>query len=381
MEVPIPVEVPAEPPGLLQHFVEWLQEEFFPGAMDNTTARWVAFLLILLVAIIVGRFGIGIVFSRIKKLSSRANNQLMVPALEPPTATFVILCGIIAALSVVPIWEAVPNLVRLGEQGALTAVVLWGIACAGGAMIDHFAEGARVRRRQIAAFIPLIKKTTAAFFTVFSVLVVFESLGFQVKTFLTGLGIGGLAFALAAQDTIANMFGSFVVVMDQPFYVGEYIRVAGFEGTVEEIGLRSTRLRTAQRTQVVIPNKTVATEVITNFTRMPQRRVDATLGVTYDSPPDKIELVLSDIRALLRSDPGVHQGEIVVSLADFSDASLRLQILYYTADPDWDSHMAVRERINLGILRAFAARGVTLAYPDPVIRMDPAVVQKVSQKA
>jgi MscS family membrane protein len=381
MDVPIPVEVPAEPPGPLQHFVEWLQEKFFPGAMDTTTARWVAFLLILLAAIIVGRFGISIVFSRIKNLSSRANNQLMVPALEPPTATFVILCGIIAALSVVPIWEAVPNLVRLGEQGALTAVVLWGVACAGGAMIDHFAEGARVRRRQIAAFIPLIKKTAAAFFTVFSVLVVFESLGFQVKTFLTGLGIGGLAFALAAQDTIANMFGSFVVVMDQPFYVGEYIRVAGFEGTVEEIGLRSTRLRTAQRTQVVIPNKTVATEVITNFTRMPQRRVDATLGVTYDSPPDKIELVLSDIRALLRSDPGVHQGEIVVSLADFSDASLRLQILYYTADPDWDSHMAVRERVNLGILRAFAARGVTLAYPDPVIRIDPTLVQKVSQKA
>jgi MscS family membrane protein len=381
MDITIPVEVPAEPPGLLRRFVEWLQARFFPGAMDTTTARWLAFLLILLLATVLGRFCVGIAFRKIKKLSARADNQLMVPALETPTATFVILCGIVAALSVVPIWEAVPTWVRLAEQGALTAVVLWGIGCAGGAAIDQMAEGARASRRQIAAFIPLIKKTFAACFTVFSILVVFESLGFQVKTFLTGLGIGGLAFALAAQDTIANMFGSFVVVMDQPFYVGEYIRVGGFEGTVEEIGLRSTRLRTAQRTQVVIPNKTVATEVITNFTRMPQRRVDATLGVTYDSPPDRIELVLADIRALLRSDPGVHQGEIVVSLADFSDASVRLQILYYTADPDWDSHMAVRERVNLGILRAFAARGVTLAYPDPVIRMDPAVVRQVQGKA
>lgn len=381
MDVPVPVEVPAEPPGGLRHLVEWLQARFFPGAMDTTTARWVAFLLILLAAILLGRFGVGVLFSRIKKLSARANNQLMVPALEPPTATLVILCGMVAALSVVPVWETVPNLVRLGEQGALTAVVLWGIACAGGAVIDHFAEGARARRRQIAAFIPLIKKTFAACFTVFSILVVFESLGFQVKTFLTGLGIGGLAFALAAQDTIANMFGSFVVVMDQPFYVGEYIRIAGFEGTVEEIGLRSTRLRTAQRTQIVIPNKTVATEVITNFTRMPQRRVDATIGVTYDSPPDRIQLALADIRSLLRSDPGVHQGQIVVSLADFSDASLRVQVLYFTADPDWDSHMAVRERVNLGILRAFAERGVALAYPNPVIRMDPAAAQQAPRKA
>jgi MscS family membrane protein len=347
--------------------------------MDDSTARWIAALVIILVAILLGRFVVHLFFSRLKKFMAKANNQLMLPALEPPAATLVILCGFVAALSIVPFWEEVPRLVRLGEQGALTAVVLWGIACAGGAMIDHFAAGARARRLQIAAFIPLIKRTVVSVFLVFSILVVFESLGFEVKTFLTGLGIGGLAFALAAQDTLANMFGSFVVVMDQPFYVGEYIRILGHEGTVEEIGLRSTRLRTAQRTQVVIPNKTVAAEVITNYTRMPQRRVDTTLGVTYDNPPDRIQQVLSDIRALLRSDPGVHQGEVVVSLADFSDSSLRVQLVYYTADPDWDSHMVVRERINLGILRAFAARGVALSYPDPVIRLDPATAQQIAK--
>jgi MscS family membrane protein len=371
MAAPVPIPVPAAPPAPILRLVDSLQARFFPDAMDSATARWVAALLILLVAYVLGRFVVGMMFARLRKIPRGANNQLMIPALEPPTATLVILCGVIAALSVVPLWETVPNLVRLGEKGALTAVVLWGIACAGGAVIDHFAAGARSRQHHIAAFIPLIKRTLAAFFIVFSILVVFESLGFEVKTFLAGLGIGGLAFALAAQDTIANMFGSFVVVMDQPFYVGEYIRIQGHEGTVEEIGLRSTRLRTAQRTQIVIPNKTVAAEVITNFTRMPQRRVDTTLGVTYDSPLERIQLALADIRALLRADPGVHQGQIVVSLADFSDSSLRVQILYFTADPDWESHMAVRERINLALLRVCAARGVSLQYPDPVIRMDP----------
>jgi MscS family membrane protein len=367
----LPVPIPAVPIGPLQRLVEWLQDRFFPGAMDFTTARWIAFLILVLFSIVMGRFGVALAFSRIRRISAEAKNQLMVPALEPPAATFVVLCGIIAALTVVPVWNAVPHIVQLGEQGALSAVILWGIACAGGAVIDHFAVGARERRLHIAAFIPLIKRTIASFFVVFSVLVVLESLGFEVKTFLTGLGIGGLAFALAAQDTIANLFGSFVVVMDQPFYVGESIRILGHEGTVEEIGLRSTRLRTAQRTQIVIPNKTVAAEVITNFTRMPQRRVDAVLGVTYDTPPAKIEPALQDIRALLRADPGVHPAQVVVSLADFSDASLRVQILYFTSDPDWESHMAVRERVNLGILRTLAARGVTLSYPSPVIRMDP----------
>jgi MscS family membrane protein len=370
MEISSPIQVPAAPSGLLLRLVDWLQARFFPGAMDSVTARWIGALLIMLVAYVLGRFAVGMVFSRMRRLTGGAKNQLMVPALEPPASTLVILCGIIAALYVVPLWDTLPSLVRLGEQGALTAVILWGVACAGGAAIDHFALGARARSLHIAAFIPLIKRTLGAFFIVFSVLVVFESLGFEVKTFLAGLGIGGLAFALAAQDTIANLFGSFVVVMDQPFYVGEYIRIQGHEGTVEEIGLRSTRLRTAQRTQIVIPNKTVAAEVITNFTRMPQRRVDATLGLRYDNPLECIQLVLADIRALLRADPGVHQGQIVVSLADFSDNSVRVQILYFTADPDWETYMGIRERVNLGILRACAARGVTPVYPDPAFRAD-----------
>ncbi len=374
-------EMPAAPSGPLQRLVEWLQVRFFPGAMDTATARWMAFLIILLAALLTRRLIIGVLSSQSRRLSAKAANKLLLPAIEGPTATLVMLLGVIAALAVIPIWSAVPGIVRLGERGALAAVLLWGVACAGGAAIDHFAEGARARRLHIVAFLPLIKRTLAAFFMVLSILVVFESLGFEVKTFLAGLGIGGLAFALAAQDTIANMFGSFVVVMDQPFYVGEFIRVAGYEGTVEEIGLRSTRLRTVQRTQIVIPNKTVASEVITNFTRMPQRRVDTVLGITYDTPPEKIQAVLSDVRALLRADPGVHQGQIVVSFADFNDSSLRVQVLYFTADPDWESHMAVRERINIAILRAFAARGIALAFPSSVIHLDGPVARQLAAGA
>lgn len=375
-----PLPVPTEPTGPLLRLVNWLHEKFFPGAMDDVTARWIACGVIVLGAILLRRVIAAIIFSPLRKFSRRAKNKLILPALEGPTATLVMLCGIIAALSVVPLWESVPNLVWLGERGALAAVVLWGVACTGGAMIDHFAEGARERRLQVAAFIPLIKKTLAAFFVTFSVLVVLESLGFNVQTFLTGLGIGGLAFALAAQDTIANMFGSFVVLMDQPFYVGEYIRIGDFEGTVEEIGLRSTRLRTAQRTQVVIPNKTVATEVITNLTRMPQRRVDTVVGVTYDTPVDKLQQVLADVRTLLRADPGVHQSQIVVTLADFADSSLRVQILYFTADPDWEVHMATRERVNISIIRTFAVRGVAFAFPTSVMHLDGPIARQIAEQ-
>jgi MscS family membrane protein len=371
-------KVPVEPTGPLLRLVDWLQKRFFPDAMDDSTARWIACGIIVLLAVLLRRVVTSIIFAPLKRISARAKNKLILPALEAPAATLVMLLGLILALSIVPLWETVPNAVWLGERGALTAVILWGVGCFGGAVIDHLAEGSRLRRQQVAAFIPLIKRTLAAFFGVFAVLVTLESLGFEVKTFLTGLGIGGLAFALAAQDTIANMFGSFVVLIDQPFYVGEYVKVGAFEGTVEEIGLRSTRLRTGERTQVVIPNKTVAAEIITNVTRMHQRRVDLAIGVTYDTPIDKIEGVLADLRALIKADPGVHPSQVVVSLAEFGESALRIQILYFTSDPAWASHMEVRERVNLAIMRLFASRGVSFAFPTSVMHLDGPVARQLA---
>ena len=378
MALTLPVPLPVAPPGTLQRFVDWLQGKIFPDATDDVATRWVVSLAIFAISILLGKLLTGVLFAQLRRFLAKSRNKLMLPAVEPPAAALVILCGVILSLAVSPLWKTVPTGVRLTEQGALAVVILWGVACAGSAVIDHLAEGARSRRPYLAAFMPLIKKTVGTIFIAFSALVVCETLGFEVKTFLAGLGIGGLAVALAAQDSLSNMFGSFVVVMDQPFYVGEVVSIAGHEGTVEEIGLRSTRLRTAQRTQVVIPNKTVASEVLINFSRMPQRRVDTVLGVTYDTPPGKIQEVLGDVRALLRADPGVHPATIVVSLADFNDSSLRVQIVYYTADPAWESHMAVRERVNLAILRAFAARGVALAYPSSVIHLDGPVARQMA---
>ncbi|HEY5079368.1 MAG TPA: hypothetical protein VII43_05955, partial [Opitutaceae bacterium] len=110
--------VSAMPPGPLLRLVDWMRARFFPDAMDNVTGRWVAFLLILLVAFLVGRFGVRLVFAQAEKIAVKAKNRLMLPALEAPAATFVMLCGIIAALTVVPFWETVPTLVWLGERGA-----------------------------------------------------------------------------------------------------------------------------------------------------------------------------------------------------------------------------------------------------------------------
>ena len=370
-----------EVPDLLERFVNWLHG-FFPG-INETMFHWIACAVLFLAAILLRHIITNIIFHYLKKMAAKTETTLddkLFPALEGPTATLVMVAGIFAALTVLQLSEQVDRWVTGGAKISALAVVLWGMIRAGGAILDHLGEIAHEKHMTVATFMPLIKKTLFVFAVIFGVLVIAQSQGLPVQSFLAGLGIGGLAFALAAQDTIANLFGSFVVVMDQPFKVGDIVKIGANEGKVEDIGLRSTKVRTGARTLIVIPNKSVANEPITNFTRMPQRRVDQTLALTYDTTPDQLEAVIGDIRALLHGDADVHQDTIVVNFANYGASSLDVQLVWFATDPDWVKHMAVRERINLKIMRAVAARGLTFAFPTQTVQLTGSIAQKLAQR-
>jgi MscS family membrane protein len=142
--------------------------------------------------------------------------------------------------------------------------------------------------------------------------------------------------------------------------------------------LRSTKIRTAGRLLIAIPNKSVAGEAITNFSRMPQRRVDQTIGLTYDTKPDQMESLLGDIRKVLTTEPEVHQEVVVVNFSGFGASSLDVQIVYFASNPDWIKHMELRERINLKIMRAVSARGLSMAFPTQTVQLDGDVARKLA---
>ena len=366
---------------VLEHFVDWLQLQIFPDGAHSDLVHWIACGILVLASILLRRAVTNIIFRGLKKLAERTETTLddkLFPALEQPVAALVMVLGIYGALTVLKLSPAVDRLVNHGAIIALLAVLFWGLLRAGGAVLDHLEEIAHEKQIGIVHFMPLIKKALAALVVVFGVLMGMRSLGVDVGAVLTGLGIGGLAFAFAAQDTIANLFGSFVVVLDHPFKTGDYIRLGTNEGTVEDIGLRSTRLRSSARTQIVLPNKTVAAEPIINFTRMPQRRVDQTIGLTYNTTPDQMEAVLGDIRRILQDDPGVHQEFVAVNFTEYNASSLDVQIIYFTADPDFRRHLDIRERINLKIMRAVVARGLSFAFPTQTLHVDDEVARKLA---
>jgi MscS family membrane protein len=372
-------KVAAEATGLVEHFAGWLHG-FFPG-IDNRLFPWIACGIILVLVILLRHVVTKIIFHHLKKLAAKTESTLddkLFPALEGPADTLILVLGIFAALTVLPLSGKVDQLVTNGTRVAVLAVLTWALVKAGAAVLAHFEEIAHAKQLTVATFMPLIKKTLLVVAVVLGLLAIAQSLGWPVMGLLGAAGIGGLAFALAAQDTIANLFGSFVVVMDQPFRVGDVVKIATAEGRVEDIGLRSTKIRTAARTLIVIPNKMVASETITNYTRMPQRRVEQTIGLTYDATPDQVQTIAEDIRQLLRGDPGVQTDSILVHFAEYGDCSLNLHIVYFAVDPDWGRHMDLRERINLKIMRAVAARGLEFAFPTQTVLLDGPVARQLA---
>jgi MscS family membrane protein len=367
--------------NVLEHFVDWLQLRIFPDGAHSDLVHWIACGVLFFAAILLRRVVTHVIFRGLRRLAAKTETTLddkLFPALERPVATFIMVLGIFAALTALPLTPMVDGLISHGATISILAVSFWGLLRAGAAVLDHLEEMAHDKQIGIAHFMPLIKKALAALVIAFGALMGIKSLGVDVGAVLTGLGIGGLAVAFAAQDTIANLFGSFVVVLDHPFKVGDYVRIGAAEGTVEDIGLRSTRLRSADRTQIVLPNKTAAAETIVNFTRMPQRRVDQTLGLTYNTTAGQMETVLEDIRKILREDAGVHQDFVAVNFTGYGASSLDITVTYFATDPDFRKHLVVRERINLKIMRVVADRGLSFAFPTQTFHVEDDIARKLT---
>ncbi len=219
--------------------------------------------------------------------------------------------------------------------------------------------------------VPLVRKTLRVFIAILALLFIADNiLEMNIKTILATAGVGGLAIALAAQDTIANFFGSITIFADRPFQVGERIRVGGFDGAVEEVGFRSTRLRTLDGHLVTIPNKTIANDMIENIGKRPFIKRLANITITYDTPPDKVQRAVEMIKQVLAAVPEMNADPLLpprVFFNGFNDWALNIEMVYWVKPPDYWLFQEVNQRVNLAIMRAFEAEGVEFAFPTQTL--------------
>jgi MscS family membrane protein len=216
--------------------------------------------------------------------------------------------------------------------------------------------------------VDLVKKTLRVSVLAFGLLVSLQSLGLNVMSVLAGLGIGGLALALAAKDTAANFFGSIMILIDRPFKVGDWIKVGEADGTVEQIGLRSTRIRTFYMSQISIPNSLVATVQVDNMGRRPMRRVFLKIGLEYSTPMNKMQDFVKAVREYLKAHKDVDQN-MHVYFNDYKDSSLEVMVYFFLRVPTWSEELAGREVILGKIYEIAKEVGVGFAFPTRTLHL------------
>ena len=192
-------------------------------------------------------------------------------------------------------------------------------------------------------------------------------LGYPVATVLAGLGIGGIALAFGAQKTIENLFGSIALAADQPFRVGDFVKVEDFTGNVERIGMRSTQIRTLDRTVVTLPNGKLSEMRIEDFGSRDRIRFATTVGLPYGTTEKQVRQVVEGIEKLLRGMPRVWPDVVVARLAAFSPSSLDVEVLCWFATTDFDEFRRLRQDALLGILRIVEEAGTSIAFPTRTV--------------
>lgn len=217
--------------------------------------------------------------------------------------------------------------------------------------------------------IPLLRKTAKVLITVLGVIYIADARGVEILPLLTGLGIGGIAFGLAAKDTVENFFGSIAVIADRPFEVGDWVQIGDVEGTIENLGLRSTRIRTFYNSLVTVPNATLVRATVDNYGRRRYRRFYTTLSVTYDTHPDTIESFCSGVRQLVRAHPYTRKDYYHVWLNNFGSSSLDIILYVFFITPDWSTELRERHRLMLDIIRLADQLGVEFAFPTQTLHM------------
>ncbi|MBX3096304.1 MAG: mechanosensitive ion channel family protein [Fimbriimonadaceae bacterium] len=215
--------------------------------------------------------------------------------------------------------------------------------------------------------VPLLSRLGKATLAIAALVAVVALLGVNVAGLLAGLGIGGLVFALAAKDSVENLFGSVTVLVENPFQIGDWVRVNGVDGTVEEINLRSTRIRTMDDSLVTLPNSQLITAAVENMGRRRARRCKTALGLSYSTPPTKINEFCERVRTLLEEHPSVLDEKRNVFFNDFGESTLDVLLSFFIIAENWTDELSARDEIMRGIVTIAAELGVEFAFPTRTV--------------
>jgi small-conductance mechanosensitive channel len=335
----------------------------------NSIRAWLVAALALAVVFGVLALARRLVTRRLAAAASRTTTAFDDLALDLARRTRIYFLLAVALVVATRFVELPPRIRDLLDKAVMLVVLLQGARWATGGIGFYVARYIERRRgtteaANLWAARMLGFAANVAVWTLILVAVL-DNLGFDVTTLVTGLGIGGIAIALAVQNILADIFAALAIVLDKPFVVGDFIVVDTFSGTVEQIGLKTTRVRSLSGEQIIFANGELLKGRIRNYKRLYERRNSFTLDVTYGTPRNVVARIPQILREIVEAQQPVRFDRSHFSA--YGDSSLRFETVYYVLDPDYNRHMDIQQAIFLGVLERFEREGIEFAYPTRTV--------------
>ena len=336
--------------------------------LGNTLQNWLVALCIMVVAFAVLKIIHRVAISRLSKLAATTYTQiddLLVSMLKQTKFLILLVASAYMASYALTLK---PSIMALWQKAVVLILILQGGLWASAGI--SFALGRTLQKRMdqdasSATTISLLGFVARLILWVIVLLLILDNLGVNITGLIAGLGIGGIAVALAVQNILGDLLASLSIVLDKPFVIGDTIVVDKLTGTIEHIGLKTTRLRSIDGEELIFSNNDLLKSRIHNYKRMQERRVVFNLGITYQTPLEKLTSVNEMVRTIIEAQPQVRFDR--VHFKEYGDSSLNYEVDYFVTNPDYKMYMDVQQAINLDIFRRFREEGIEFAYPTRTV--------------
>ncbi len=345
--------------------MEIIHQEFY----GNSILNWAIAVGILILSFIVVKMLYWIFSNVIRRLTSKTKTNLddvLIDKLEKPLTYLVLILGYWISIHYLVFKEEVEIVLENAAYFLLVIDVTAILSRIIDALISEVIMP--ITEKSDSSFdnqlIPVIQKGVRSIIWILGIIIGLDNIGFDITAMIAGLGIGGLALALAAQDSVKNIFAGIMIFLDKPFRIKDRIQVDGFDGIVEEVGLRSTRLRTLEGRIVTIPNSRFTDNSVTNVTSQPTLKVKLNLGLTYDTDENQMQKAIDILEDIVKDQEAI-TDDYAAGFNGFGDFSLNILFIYYVKP---DSHwLDTQTLVNKEILRRFNKEGLEFAFPTQTI--------------
>ena len=359
-------------PGVVERIAGSLPESFHGKVFGVTIWQYLALFLVVILALVVRKIIQAVVNSRVRHLvQEHAWATRLVDVFASPGATLVMAIMLRAFYPQLGLPAPAALVVSVVVRMLVVVSIVW----AAYRLVDVFSERMMEKAEKTESklddqLVPLVRKSLKVFTVIAGILFILQNLDINVGSLLAGLGIGGVAVALAAKDTIANFFGSIMIFIDRPFQIGDWVSVGGVEGIVEEVGFRSTRIRTFYNSLVTVPNAKFTEANIDNYGVREYRRTFFTLNLTYDTTPEQMQAFVEGVRAVIQANEHTRKDYYEVHMSGFGASSLDVMVYFFFKVASWSDELRQRHNVMLEIMRLARDVGVSFAFPTQTLHVE-----------